>query len=57
MAHEPALSALPLGADSVLVGIMPEVAQTLVQPGVDLGALTTRSNLQAGVAFVVARRE
>ena len=45
-----------LGAESVLVGVSPEVAQTLVQLGVDLGALTTRSNLQAGVAYAVARR-
>jgi diguanylate cyclase len=45
-----------LGAESVLVGVSPEVAQTLVQLGVDLGTLTTRSNLQAGVAYAVARR-
>ena len=45
-----------LGAESVLVGVSPEVAQTLVQLGVDFGKLTTRSNLQAGVAYAVARR-
>lgn len=40
-----------LGARALLVGIKPEVAQTLVQLGVDLRNMTTRSNLQAGVAF------
>ena len=45
-----------LGAESVLVGVSPEVAQTLVQLGVDFGTLTTRSNLQAGVAYAVARQ-
>jgi rsbT co-antagonist protein RsbR len=44
-----------LGAESVLVGVSPEVAQTLVQLGVDFGMLKTRSNLQAGVAYAVAR--
>jgi len=50
------LAAKLLGAESVLVGVSPEVAQTLVQLGVDFGTLTTRSNLQAGVAYAVARR-
>ncbi|MEO7911119.1 MAG: MHYT domain-containing protein [Roseiflexaceae bacterium] len=45
-----------LGAESVLVGVSPEVAQTLVQLGIDFGKLTTRSNLQAGVAYAVARQ-
>src|SRR5258706_13500253 len=38
-----------LGAHCILVGISPEVAQTLVQLGVDFQRLTTRSNLQAGI--------
>lgn len=44
-----------LGAQCVLVGISPEVAQTLVQLGVDLSQLATRSNLQAGIAYSMAR--
>lgn len=45
-----------LGARCLLVGIKPEVAQTLVQLGVDLSNIVTRSNLQAGVAFALERR-
>jgi rsbT co-antagonist protein RsbR len=45
-----------LGAGSILVGISPEVAQTLVQLGVDLRRLTTSSNLQAGIAYAMAHR-
>jgi anti-anti-sigma factor len=42
-----------LGATAVLVGIRPEVAQTLVQLGVDLGSLQTFATLQEAlrVAF------
>lgn len=43
-----------LGARCVVVGISPAVAAALVELGVDLGALVTRSDLQAGVAFAVA---
>jgi anti-anti-sigma regulatory factor/GAF domain-containing protein len=42
-----------LGAACVLVGISPQVAQTLVQIGVELKGLTTRSNLQAGIAYAL----
>jgi rsbT co-antagonist protein RsbR len=45
-----------LGARAMLVGIKPEVAQTLVQLGVDLSSIITRSNLQAGVAFALSQR-
>ena len=45
-----------LGAESVLVGITPEVAQTIVQLGADIGTLVTRSNLQAGVAYAIGRQ-
>jgi rsbT co-antagonist protein RsbR len=45
-----------LGARVVLTGITPEVAQTLVQLGVDLSSVTTRSTLQSGIAFALARR-
>jgi NO-binding membrane sensor protein with MHYT domain/anti-anti-sigma regulatory factor len=45
-----------LGAETVLVGITPEVAQTLVQLGVDLSQIAIRSNLEAGVAYAIASR-
>jgi anti-anti-sigma factor len=45
-----------LGARCLLVGIKPEVAQTLVQLGVNLNSIVTRSDLQAGVAFALERR-
>jgi rsbT co-antagonist protein RsbR len=40
-----------LGAQVVLTGIRPEVAQTLVGLGTDLGGVTTRSSLQSGIAY------
>jgi rsbT co-antagonist protein RsbR len=39
-----------LGSQIILVGISPEVAQTIVQLGVDLSNMVTRANLQAGIA-------
>ena len=44
-----------LGAQCVLVGISPEVAQTLVQLGVDLSRLVTRGDLQAGIDYAMAQ--
>jgi rsbT co-antagonist protein RsbR len=46
-----------LGAHCVLVGVSPEVAQTMVQLGVNLSTLVTLSNLQAGVTYALSRRE
>ncbi len=40
-----------LGARAVLTGVRAEVAQTLVSIGVDLGGITTLTNLQSGIAF------
>ncbi|HEU5103836.1 MAG TPA: PAS domain-containing protein [Roseiflexaceae bacterium] len=45
-----------LGARVVLTGITPEVAQTLVQLGVELSSVTTRSTLQSGIAYALAQR-
>jgi rsbT co-antagonist protein RsbR len=45
-------SARLLGADVVLVGIRPEVAQAMVQLGLDLQGITTHSQLQQGIALV-----
>jgi rsbT co-antagonist protein RsbR len=38
-----------LGADVILTGIRPAIAQTLVHLGIDLGGVTTRSSLAAGL--------
>ena len=45
-----------LGAQAVLTGIRPEVAQTLVGLGVDLSGIVTHSTLQSGIAAMVGRR-
>jgi rsbT co-antagonist protein RsbR len=44
-----------LGAEAVLVGVRPEVAQTMVQLGVAHTGLTTRADLQSGVEYAFAR--
>lgn len=44
-----------LGAQVVLTGIRPEVAQTLVGLGVDLGGLVTWSTMQMGIAQAIRR--
>jgi PAS domain S-box-containing protein len=46
-----------LGAEIVLTGIRPEVAQTLVGLGVDLGGIVTRSTLQRGIAYATNGRD
>jgi len=40
-----------LGAQVVLTGLRPEVAQTLVSLGVDLSDIVTRGTLQSGIAY------
>jgi rsbT co-antagonist protein RsbR len=44
-----------LGAQVVLTGIRPEVAQTLVGLGTDLRGIVTRSSLQSGIAYATSR--
>ena len=44
-----------LGCEVALVGIGVEMAQTLVQLGIDLRQLTTLANLQAGIAWAFTR--
>ena len=44
-----------LGAEIVLVGIRPEIAQTIVQLGVDLSGIVTMADLQGGVAYALAQ--
>ncbi|MEP7191098.1 MAG: substrate-binding domain-containing protein [Roseiflexaceae bacterium] len=43
-----------LGSTTILVGITPEVAQTIVQLGIDLSGIVTHSNLQSGLAYARA---
>jgi anti-anti-sigma factor len=43
-----------LGVQVVLVGIKPEVAQTVVQLGIDLSSMVTKSTLQFGLEYATA---
>jgi rsbT co-antagonist protein RsbR len=45
-----------LGATTVLTGLRPAIAQTLVQLGVDFGSLLTRSSFQDGILFALGTR-
>jgi rsbT co-antagonist protein RsbR len=45
-----------LGAQVLITGIRPEVAQTLVGLGVDLGRMITRATLQDGIAYAMRRK-
>jgi rsbT co-antagonist protein RsbR len=42
-----------LGADVILTGVRPAIAQTLVHLGVDLSNVTTRSSLGAGLRLAL----
>ena len=44
-----------LGCQSILVGISPEIAQTLVGLGVDFSRITTRATLQNGLEYGLKR--
>lgn len=45
-----------LGTGCILVGVSAAVSRTLVQLGVDLAKVTTRRDLQAGIAHALKRR-
>jgi len=45
-----------LGAQVVLTGLRPEVAQTLVGNGIELQGIVTRNDLQSGIAFATHYR-
>lgn len=45
-----------LGAQLVLTGIRPDVAQTIVALGVDLGDIVTRADLQEGIRYALRGR-
>lgn len=44
-----------LGAETILVGITPAVAQTMIQLGVALERLTTWADLQSGVEYALRK--
>lgn len=44
-----------LGCRSVMVGIGPEIARTLVGLGVDFSRITTQGTLQSGLAYAMSR--
>ena len=44
-----------LGCQSILVGISPEIAQTLVGLGVDFSRIITRATLQNGLEYALKR--
>ncbi|MCS6839884.1 MAG: STAS domain-containing protein, partial [Roseiflexus sp.] len=46
-----------LGARVILVGVSPELAQTIVGLGVNLKGLITRSDLRSAIAFVLKRSQ
>lgn len=43
-----------LGAQTILTGVRPEVAQTLVGLGLDLSGIRTLATLQSGIAYALA---
>jgi rsbT co-antagonist protein RsbR len=42
-----------VGAKCLLVGIRPEIAQTIVNLGIDLSQLTTKNSLQKGIEYAL----
>ena len=45
-----------MGADCIISGIRPQIAQTIVQLGLDLSSVTTKASLADAFAFALARR-
>jgi rsbT co-antagonist protein RsbR len=51
-----AAAARLLGTQTVLVGLRPELAQTIVGLGLSLGDLITRADLQSGITYALRRQ-
>lgn len=45
-----------MGADCIISGIRPQIAQTIVQLGLDLSAVTTKASLADAFAYALERR-
>jgi rsbT co-antagonist protein RsbR len=45
-----------LGAEPILVGLRPELAQTIVGLGLDLSSLKTQADLQSGIRYAARRQ-
>jgi rsbT co-antagonist protein RsbR len=45
-----------MGADCIISGIRPQIAQTIVHLGVDLSAVTTKASLADAFAIALTRR-
>ncbi|MFL5803294.1 MAG: STAS domain-containing protein [Roseiflexaceae bacterium] len=46
-----------LGTQTILVGLRPELAQTIVGLGLDLSGLLTQADLQSGVSYAMRERQ
>jgi rsbT co-antagonist protein RsbR len=46
-----------LGANVILTGVQPNIAQTLVHLGIDLSTVSTSSSLEAGLKIAIATRQ
>jgi len=44
-----------MGAECIISGIRPQIAQTIVHLGVDLGDVTTKASLQTALAIALNR--
>ncbi|MGW1606371.1 STAS domain-containing protein, partial [Streptomyces eurythermus] len=45
-----------MGAECIVSGIRPAIAQTIVHLGIDLGTITTRAGLADALAYALARQ-
>ena len=44
-----------MGADAIISGVRPQIAQTIVHLGVDLTSVTTKANLADALALAMSR--
>jgi rsbT co-antagonist protein RsbR len=50
-----AMAARLMGAECVISGVRPQIAQTMVQLGIDLGDVTTRATLADALGYALNR--